>query len=439
MAKMVKNRSKVHYDTVVCGGGPAGIAAAAASAKSGCRTILIERFGRLGGMGTNGLVNQFKVPENPPGVAELFSSVSGRENDCELLDVAYAEMVSGSGAELLLHSPVCDVITEQCGDITVLTGVRVGTFSGFLDIIGERFVDATGDGTVAFLSGAEFEIGRESDSLVQPATIMFRVSGVDHSRSMEANGGRGQYRFPEGSWDHVTMAACRRGELPPNVGKVRTYMAERKEDRYVNATQVNSIDGTDAFDLTRAEIEGRRQVPVIMAFLKKHAPGFETAFVSRMPATIGIRETRRFRGMAYLTREDCMKGRRWPDAVVTGCRKPLDVHNPVGPGQAGKVSADHPAGKDPRPRPYDIPYRALVPKDTDGLLLAGRCISGDHHAHASYRFQRICMATGAAAGYAAAESLSQNVQPRSLDVKPVQNMLGLDGRKKRCDSGDIQQ
>lgn len=425
MAEHEKKRTQLTCDVAVCGGGPAGITAALASAKAGRETILLEQSARLGGMGTNGLVNQFKVPKKPPGVRELLAPVCGHENDSEFLDMAYAELVIEGGAQLLLHAPVFDAITETDEDRKTVRGVRATSPSGTLNITADRVVDATGDGTVAFLADAEFNMGRDEDGLMQPTTIMFRVSGVDHNRSMEANGGRKNYKFPEGSWNHVAMAARERGELPWNVGMVRTYMAERETDRYVNATQTNFIDATDPFDLTKAEIEGRRQVPIVMDFLRNYAPGFENAYVSRVAGTVGVRETRRFRGILTLTREDCMAGRRWPDAVVTDCQAPLDVHNPKGPGQATGVSQKHPAGKDPRPEPYDIPYRCLVPQATDGLLLAGRCISGDHYAHASYRMQRYCMATGAAAGFAAAESIRQGVQPRDIDVEAVQAKLGI--------------
>ncbi|MBF0245186.1 MAG: FAD-dependent oxidoreductase [Planctomycetes bacterium] len=144
-----------------------------------------------------------------------------------------------------------------------------------------------------------------------------------------------------------------------------------------------------------------------------------------MPAAVGVRETRRFRGMATLTREECLKGRHFADAIATGCIAPLDVHNPAGPGQAEGVSAANPAGKDPAPQPYDIPYGCLVPEKVDGLLLAGRCISGTHDAHASYRWQSICMGTGAAAGFAAAESILQHQQPRNTDIGPAQKKLGI--------------
>ncbi len=413
-----------HYDVIVAGGGPSGIAAAMAAASGGVRTLLIERFGRLGGMSTNGMVNQIPLMTNTPYVRRIYHSLAPHSRDSEFLDIVYFDWLEEFGAEVHLHTPLCGVLPAPNTDRQV-AAVQLATPRGLLVIQAKCVIDATGDGTAAFLAGADYEMGRASDGLMQPATIMFRVSGVDHARSMEANGGRSRYRFPEGYWNHVTMAAHAQGELPRNVGMVRTYMAARDSDRYINATQVNAVDATDIRAITRAEVDGRRQVAQIMAFLRDRAPGYENAYVSLMPSVLGVRESRRFKGVETLTREDCLNGRKWDDAIAVGCRAPLDVHNPAGPGQAEGVSKENPAGKDPRPAPYDIPFGCLVPEKVNGLLLAGRCISGDHDAHASYRFQTICMATGAAAGFAAAESLFQNVLPRNVDITPVQRRLGI--------------
>lgn len=428
------------YEVVVCGGGPAGICAAVAAAEAGRRTLLIETSGRLGGAGVKAMVNQIRRWIVTPYVLRMLDRLGGHINNSEFLDLHYADLVQEAGAEILLHATVAEAVLQpsaESGRPTVI-GLRLATTAGPLTVEAERVIDATGDGLVAFLAGAGFDCGRQSDGLMQPATIMFKVGGVDHPASMAAQGGRGAngYRFPDGScWDDVTMAGCARGDLPANVGKVRIYPATRKGERYINATQINYIDGTKPFDLTRAELEGRRQVPVVMDFLRRYAPGFADAYVSLMPPAVGIRETRRFHGVCTLSGEDCMAGRQWADAVVIGCRAPLDVHNPDGPGQAGGVSAEHPAGSDPKPQPYDIPYRCLVPKTVDGLLLAGRCISGDHDAHSSYRWQSVCMNTGAAAGFAAAASLTQQVQPRDLDPRPVQEALGITDRGTTTQAG----
>jgi hypothetical protein len=309
-------------------------------------------------------------------------------------------------------------------------GARLATKQGMIDVKARVTVDATGDGDVAFGAGAEFDQGRgagpnwEADGLVQPMTIMFRVAGVEHAETMEAKGGRRAYRFPDGrSWNQITKEANARGELPPTVGMVRTYLSCRDEERIINATQVNRVDGTKVEDLTRAELDGRRQVEPIAAFLRNSAPGFQNAYVSGMPAVIGVRETRRIRGVESLSVDDLIAGRKSSRAVVRGASFPIDIHNPAGIGQAQGVSAAHPLGKDPSVKPYDIPYGCLVPQSINGLLMAGRCISGTHEAMASYRVQVIAMATGIAAGAAAAEASRQNIEPRDVNVSRIQSVV----------------
>jgi hypothetical protein len=246
---------------------------------------------------------------------------------------------------------------------------------------------------------------------------MFRIAGVDESRAMLCGGERQarQVRVPEGTWEEVVRAGQERGELTPEIGVIRTYATRRPGERGINATQVNRIDGTRPEDLTRAELEGRRQAYQVLAFLQKHAPGYEDAYIAGMPSAIGVRETRRFLGLRYLTREDLLAGRKWPDAVVRDASFVIDIHNPDGSGQAEGLAA--------QVQPYDIPYGCLVPRETDGLLLAGRCISGSHEAHASYRVMAISMAIGAAAGAAAAVAVREGVQPREIDVAQVQSAL----------------
>ncbi len=185
--------------------------------------------------------------------------------------------------------------------------------------------------------------------------------------------------------------------------------------RFINATQINHVDGTKVEDLTKAELEGRKQAYQVLDFLRKHAPGYENAYIDVMPSVVGVRETRRFLGVDYLEKEDLIKGRKWPNAVVTGASFVIDIHNPDGVGQAEGFAA--------RVKPYDIPYGCLVPQKIDGLLLSGRCISGSHEAHASYRVQCIAMATGVAAGAAGALSALNSVKPRDVDIANLQKTL----------------
>lgn len=226
--------------------------------------------------------------------------------------------------------------------------------------------------------------------------------------------------LPLPSWEEVVTRGQKSGELPPSIGVIRIYASKFPVYRVVNATQMNDIDGTDPHDLTRAELECRRQAYQVVDFIKKHAPGYEAVHVVQMPGVVGVRETRRFLGEAYLRREDLVSGRRWPDAVVRGAFFPIDIHNPAGSGQAEGTAGQ---GLATRVKPYDIPYGCLVPKSTDGLLLASRCISGSHEAHASYRVMCIAIGVGAAAGAAAALAAKSDLQPRRIDVKNLQRLL----------------
>ena len=413
-------------DVLVCGGGPAGIAAAMMAARAGAKTLLVERYGRLGGMAVQAMVGPLMGDVRSVWVDQILRHIGGRRVDYEQIDLKYAELLEHAGSRILLHAWMAEPMREG----RRVTGARFVTKQGMIEVKAKVTIDATGDGDVAFEAGAAFDQGRgagpnwEADGLVQPMTIMFRVAGVKHEETMEANRGRKAYRFPDGrTWNELTKEANARGELPENVGMVRTYPSRRDEERVINATQVNGVDGTRVEDLTRAELEGRRQVGPIVEFLRKHAPGFQKAYLSGMPAVIGVRETRRIRGVETLAVEDLIAGKNWPGAVVRGVSFPIDIHNPAGIGQAQGVSDAHPLGKDPVVKPYEIPYGCLVPQSIDGLLMAGRCISGTHEAMASYRVQVISMGIGAAAGTAGAEASSQGIEPREVDVARIQKVV----------------
>ncbi len=415
-------RESVSVDVLVCGGGPAGIAAAMMAATQGCDTLLVERFGRLGGMAVQALVGPLMGDVRSEWVDGILGRIGGRVVDYEFIDLAYADILSGVGAKFFLHTPVAAPLCEG-GRVA---GVRFLTKQGMAEARAKVTVDATGDGDIAFGAGAGYDQGRgageswQADGLCQPMSIMFRVSGVRHAESMEALGGRREFRFPDGrTWNEVTRDAHARGELPPTVGFVRTYPSIREDERVINATQVNGLDGTAFRDLTRAELEGRRQVMSVVEFLRKHAPGFQNAHVSGMPAVVGVRETRRIRGVASLSLGDLLEGRKSETAVVRDASFPVDIHNPSGIGQAMGLLP----GNDPKVIPYDIPYGCLVPEHVNGLLVAGRCISGSHEAMASYRVQVIAMATGIAAGAAAALAARRNTEPRGVNIGDLQALV----------------
>lgn len=417
------------YDVIVAGGGPAGVAAAVSAARLGAKTALVERYGILGGMLTAGQVQPIlgrtakrtmyhEIVEllnrghaDAPRVVTRNGTEVGvdvEEAKFRLLDLAVS-----SGVCVYLQTPVVDVVMEG----SRLVGVKIGTPSGIRELRGNTIVDATGDGFVAALAGVPYEIGRPGDGKCQPVTLEFTVENVDESCAITAFGGSDPVTLPDGTrYSQLCKDANARGELPPNVSIVRLHRTLHPGERNVNATQVNGRDTLTAEGIAEAELLLRRQVEPIMAFLRKYVPGYADARVKSTAATLGVRESRRFRGEYVLSDADVETGTRFPDVVVHKAWFLIDIHNPAGGGQAEKHS--QPAV------PYDIPYRCLVPQQVDGLLLSGRNISGTHRAHASYRVMGVALATGQAAGVAAALSARKGCVPRKLDYRGIQAALG---------------
>lgn len=420
------------YDVLVAGGGPAGIGAAVSAARAGARTILVERYGVLGGMLTAGHVQPILGSVAPGTISDEIISLlaaghdpipkvvtrNGREAHvdleeakCRLLSFTHA-----SGVEILLQTQAVDVLTEG----TRITGVVIGTQNGPERLLAKVVVDATGDGFVAAKAGAEFEIGRDQDGKCQPVTLEFLLTGVNEEWGLTCFGGSDPVTLPDGRrYSQLCHEASSRGELPPNVTIVRLHRTFYPGERNVNATQANGYDPLTPKGILGAELELRGQIGQVVSFLRENVPGYETCRVQSSACTLGVRETRRISGLDRLTDADVEQGLRRPDVVVHNAWFLIDIHNPAGGGQAERFS--QPA------KPYDIPYGALVPRRMDGLLTAGRCISGSHRAHASYRVMGISMAIGQAAGTAAALCARNGVSPRQLPYQLVQQALAKSG------------
>ena len=429
-----ENMFEVHgeYDVVVVGGGPAGICAAVSAAREGAKTALIERYGILGGMMTSGHVHPIlgrtgagtmyheivELVEKGHEDVEKLVTRNGSEIhvDIEEAKSALLKLVHESGADIYLQTPVVEALVEE----NLLTGVLVGTQSGLKAIKGKVFVDASGDGFLAARAGAEYKMGRDSDGKCQPTTLEFTIDNIDEEVALFCYGGSDPVTLPDGKkYSELCKEVSARGELPANVTIVRLHKTFYPGERNVNATQANGYDTLKPEGVLGAELELREQIDKVVTFLRKYVPGYENCRVKSTGSTLGVRETRRIMGEKMMVDEDVEKGNKYPDAVVHDAWFLIDIHNPVGGGQAEKHSQPC--------IPYDIPYGCLVPLKVDGLLTAGRCISGTHRAHATYRVMGVCMGTGQAAGTAAALCAKKGVTPRELPYQEVQQALMAKG------------
>jgi len=405
------------HDVVVVGGGTAGVAAAVAASRNGADTLLIERYGFLGGTMTAGLVNPFMTfhAGKEQIIHGIFQEIIDRLKrlggydeetkafDVEAMKIVLDQMVMEAGVKLLLHTCVIGVVMQG----NVIRGVEIHNKSGKSVVFGKVIVDATGDGDVAVMAGAPYEKGRKEDGLTQPMTLNFRMGGVDTGRmpsSQEIN--------------RLFIEAKKRGEISIPRENVLWFPTTRKGEIHFNTTRIIKVDGTKAEDLTFAEIEARRQMMELVSFLKKNVPGFENAYLLMSATQIGVRETRRIIGEYVMTGEDILEARKFTDVIARGSY-PIDIHSPTG---EGTTIIGPPPGSS-----YDIPYRCLVPKNVENLLVAGRCISTTHEAQAAIRVIPIVVAIGQAAGTAAALSAKLNIPPRRLDVSLLQKTLREQG------------
>ena len=411
------------YDVVVAGAGPAGICASVAASRCGASVALVERYGIVGGNLTIGHVGPVmgKVASGTMGeeiAALLRAETNQQAPDTERAKIVLVRLLENEGVNLYLQSPVVEVTMEG----TSLHGVVIGTHDGLAAITGRVVVDATGNGTVSCLAGARYMKGRDTDGLMQPASIMFTLGGVDEDIAIISRGETkdvNKSMVPAGSFVDVCKEANEKGELPKNVDIVRLYYTTRPGERMVNATQANNIDGTKVGDIAKAEMDLRNQMEQVVRFLKKTVPGYENCYVMGSSSTLGVRESRRIAGIYVLDDEDIQNGVKFNDVIVHDVNFLVDIHNPDGSGQAeGKAAAV---------RSYDIPYRCIVPEKIDNLITSGRCISGTHRAHASYRVMNICMAIGQASGIAAALSVKEAVLPRNLQHEHIQKELTASG------------
>jgi hypothetical protein len=439
-------------DVLVVGGGPAGLGAALGAAAAGAEVVLAERYGFLGGNATAALVmplmsfhtqraqplpsastGLFPTDHGPgdPVIAgalrRLLERLEGAGGairpsattgyvvpfDPEIFKLVALDLLDEAGVQLLFHAFASEIVGRRRPE-----GVVFETKSGPLVIKARAIADCTGDGDLAALAGAPFEVGRDQDGLVQPMTLMFRMVEFERA-AFEAyvRDHPGQWRGVLGLWELIKQAS-EAGELDLPREDILFFGTPHEREVSVNSTRATGVLGTSVWDLSYAEWLTRRQMRQIAAFLRRYVPGFERAYVAQSGVNVGVRETRRVVGEYRLTADDVLAARKFDD-VVARSSYPIDIHNPEG---KGTILKRLPPGE-----AYDIPLRCLLPQRVDRLLVAGRCLSGTHEAHSSYRVMPTAMATGQAAGACAALAARSNRSPRDVPAVDVQHELTRQG------------
>ena len=419
---MIK-KFELHTDVLVLGSGPAGFAAAYSAAKNGAKVILVEQNGDVGGISTSGLMSHWTGSCGSPLYYEILKRTAQNNEgefknqitnliDPEKLKTLYLEMLCEVGCKVMLYTFAEDAI---CSGDKIL-GATVINKSGKTDIYAKITIDATGDGDIAARAGAEFVLGRESDNKMQPATLMFKIGGVDYDRAIFLGSFESTYETPNGE-----LQALAKKHIPSPAGHILTYESTLPGVVTCNMTNAIDIDGTDAEDLTKATLICRRQMESIIKFLRDFVPGYESCYIISSASLMGIRETRHFKGKYTLNEQDILEAKVFDDYVVKDAYFNFDVHNITGAGLDETGVQKHFSQE----KGYTIPYRCLLPESKENLLLCGRNISGTHMAHSNFRVMPICIGIGEAAGVAAYISVSQNCTLNDIDAKEIRKIIRI--------------
>ncbi len=441
-------------EVLVVGAGPAGLGAAIAAARGGAETMIVERYGFPGGALTQAMVapmftfHDIEGRQVIKGIAQeyverlkaagasfghvtdlTFDNASMTTFDPEAAKLVIIQMLEEAGVKMLFHTNFSSSVVESGKVKAVILDGK----SGRQAVLPKYVIDCTADADVAARSGAEFVKGRAEDGAMQPVSLYFRIGGADDAKLrgwMKANRGllkdspsdeeiNAQKCIALLGLKEEIMRASAVGALDSQVApRLLMYGLPRKGEFAVNTTRLQDIDGTDTADLTRAEIALRKQVVQVFDFIRTNVGGFEESYIIDSGAQVGVRETRHIEGDYRLTERDVLDSKAFDDGICCGTFA-IDIHPPDGKAQIFTGS-----GKSV----YEIPYRALLPKGLDNLIVAGRSISATHAAFGSVRVMATCMACGQGAG-TAASLLSKNGGPtRSLDVSKLRARLLEDGQ-----------
>jgi hypothetical protein len=445
-------------DVLVCGGGVSGIAAAVAAARSGARTLVVERAGYLGGTATGSLMGLITTPfaELTGFPAEFFGYLAEKGSagrglvvpwDVEAYKVAAEQFVLKAGADILYHTWISDTILA--GD--VLKAVVVENKSGRHAIAAKVVIDATGDGDIAARAGVPVVKGREEDGAMRPATVMGLVGNVNlrrmkewidtHRSDVAGDPGRCVVDLQAGilridGFFSIVDEARRRGllsaDVPVNYLRFNaTFEPGQQEHALVtlNSTRIYDLDGTDARQISRAETEGRRQLQQLMTVCKVLLPGFENSMLVQSSSFLGVRETRRIRGQYVLTYADIAAGRQFEDSVA------VLTHTNYGTAEVHGPERGHEGSKDDRWARemimdlihFEFPLRSMLMDQCRNLIAAGRCVSVTHDADKYTRNMSPAGQLGQAAGTYAGLLARHGLEARNSLVQTLQDRLEADG------------
>ncbi len=404
------------YDVIVVGGGFAGVAAAIASARDGAKTLLVEKGNALGGAAVNSLVMPFmpftteingEKVELSQGIFKKICSLLKERNAYDIrkfseeeLKYILQELLTDFGVEILYHSYLHSV-QKVDGKITSLT---FSTVNGAIELEADYFIDTTGDAQLAFLAGCPVVVGREKDNLCQPMTLCFRVGNVDVDKVYS------QYSLMQEKYKENLA----KGKFINPREDVLVFKTTTPNVLHFNTTRVVKKNPVNVFEKTEAELIARKQVFEVYKFLKENIEGMENSFLMSTAQEIGVRESRMIIGDYVLTEQDCRNFTKFDDGIAV-CNYDIDIHNPEGSGTSHYYF--------PKGEYYTIPYRSLIPKTVDNLLVAGRCISSDHGAQASYRIMPTVCNIGEAAGTAIAQAVKNKTSVREIDTKKLRETL----------------
>ncbi len=447
----MKKRIEKKTEIAVIGAGPAGLSAAITAAREGKRVLLVEKNGYLGGNATLGLpLLGFLDTDGKRivgGLAQEYVSrltargqcfghrVCPKHNSVTNIDpegfkLLAIEMCREAGVEIILHAQACDAEVEN----GVLRRVLFYGKGTQLCVEADVFIDCTGDGDVAYLADCSFEAGQPQTGVLQPPTVMYTLENVEtallfdhierhpeemtYSASIDHRAGYDADYF-RASPNHVfvglseTFARLRaQGKCPVERNTLIYINSTKQGEVFVNSTRLLGTDATDLFDLTKAELEGQLQAAALTEMLREHVPGFANCFISSIAPSLGVRETRRFKGLRTLTGDMLLDGVIGEDSIALGAYK-IDIHSGTDRNTLFKTVK----------APFGIPYGCLVSAELDNLMLAGRCASMDAAALASARVMPQCMSMGEAAGLAAAMAVRDGVLPKEVNVSELRASL----------------